>query len=156
MEPRIATHSKLQVIGMKVRTTPMSPEIPALWPRFVARIPEIEPILEPRVSYGVMEMISGGTGGFTYLAAVSASSLTKVPNGMTSLVLPGGQYAVFEFALSDINSAFGFIFGTWLPSSGFSQAESPFFERYNKDLDPSNPKSRVEAHIPIFSRASDA
>ena len=51
---KIIDRPALTVVGLQIRTTPMSPDIPALWPRFVARIPEIEPVLEPRVSYGVM------------------------------------------------------------------------------------------------------
>ena len=31
----------LTVVGLAIRTRPMSPEIPALWPRFVARIDEM-------------------------------------------------------------------------------------------------------------------
>lgn len=156
MEPKIVTRSRLEVVGMQISTTPMSPEIPALWPRFVDRMPEIEPILEPQVSYGVMQMLPGDPERLNYLAAVSVPSAVSVPEGMTAQTLPAGQYAVFEFALSDIGSAFGFIFGTWLPSSGFMQAESPLFERYNENFDPGNPKSLVEAHIPVRTRAGNA
>ena len=44
----------LTVVGLAIKTRPLSPEIPALRPRFVARIDEIENALEPDVSYGVM------------------------------------------------------------------------------------------------------
>lgn len=156
MEPKIVTHSKLEVIGMQIITTPMSPEIPALWTRFVRRMPEIEPILEPDVSYGVMHMAPSEPETLNYMAAVSVSSATDVPQDMSTQTIPAGQYAVFEFALEDIGAAFGFIFNTWLPSSGFTQAESPIFERYSESFDPSNPKSLVEAHIPIRPRAGNA
>jgi AraC family transcriptional regulator len=156
MEPKIVTHSRFEVIGMQIRTTPMSLEIPALWPRFVDRLPEIEPILEPQVSYGVMEMVPGEVAGLNYLAAVSVPSAARVPEGMLSMAIPAGQYAVFDFPLSDTGSAFGFIFETWLPSSGFSQAASPLFERYNEKFDPADPASRVEAHIPIRPRTGNA
>lgn len=156
MEPKIVTHSRFEVIGMQIRTTPMSPEIPALWPRFVSRIPEIEPILEPHVGYGVMEMVPGKVAGLHYLAAVSVSSAAHVPEGMISMAIPAGQYAVFDFPLSDTGSAFGFIFETWLPSLGLSQPESPFFERYNEDFNPGDPASRVEVHIPLRSRTGKA
>ena len=156
MEPRIVTHPPLQVIGMQISTTPMSPEIPALWPRFMDRVAEIEPVLEPQVSYGVMQMLPGEPESLSYLAAVSVPSAAKVPDGMTAQTLPGGPYAVFEFPLSDIGDSFGFILGTWLPASGFEQAESPLFERYNENFNPENPKSLVEAHIPIRPRSGKA
>ena len=49
----------LSVVGMHIETRPLSPEIPALWPKFVARIDEIASIQEPRVSYGVMWQTGG-------------------------------------------------------------------------------------------------
>jgi len=156
MEPKFVTRSPLQVVGMQIITTPMSPEIPALWPRFDDRLPEIEPLLEPQVSYGVMQMLPGEPERLRYLAAVSVPSGVSVPEGMTAQTLPAGQYAVFEFALSDIGSAFGFILGKWLPSSGFMHADSPLFERYNEAFDPGNPKSLVEAYIPLRPRTGNA
>jgi AraC family transcriptional regulator len=157
VKPRIVNRPSLAVAGMKILTKPMSPEIPELWPRFVSRIPEIGPILEPNVSYGVMEMIAGESGGLSYLAAVSvADSVAHVPHGMTLAKIPAGQYAVFEFPLSEVGAAFGYIYETWLPASGYSQAESPSFERYDENFDPSMPSSRLEAYIPIRPRSGDA
>ena len=157
MEPRIVNRASLVVTGMKILTKPMSMDIPALWPRFVSRMPEIGPILEPNVSYGVMEMIAGDPGGLSYLAAVSvADSAAHVPHGMTLAVIPGGQYAVFEFPVSQVGAAFGYIYETWLPTSGYSQAVSPSFERYGETFDPSLPSSRMEAYIPIRPRSGDA
>lgn len=154
MEPKIVTHSQFDVIGLQISTKPMSPDIPALWPRFVSRIPEINPLLEPEVSYGVMQMSPGEPEKLTYLAAVSVPPETQAPSGMTRFTVPAGQYAVFEFALSDVGPAFGFIFETWLPSSAFSAAESPLFERYDENFNPDDPKSLVEAYIPIRPRTS--
>ncbi|RZS58425.1 AraC family transcriptional regulator [Sphaerotilus mobilis] len=157
MEPRFVDRAPLQVTGMKIITKPMSPEIPQLWPRFVSRIEEIDAILEPEVSYGVMEMLSGEPGGLSYLAAVSvAHAKLPLPEGMTSEEIPGGPYAVFEFPLADVGSAFGYIFETWLPASDYVQAASPIFERYNEKFDPTSPSSLVEAYIPIRPRSSVA
>ena len=157
MDPRIVNRASLVVVGMKILTKPMSPEIPELWPRFVSRIPEIGAILEPDVSYGVMEMIGGESGGLSYMAAVSvADHAAHVPHGMTLATIPGGQYAVFEFPLSEVGAAFGYIYETWLPASGYSQDESPIFERYDENFDPSLRSSRMEAHIPIRPRNGDA
>ena len=156
MEPRIVTHPPLQVVGLQITTTPMSPEIPALWPRFMDRVPELEPLLEPQVSYGVMQMVPGEPVRLIYQAAVSVPSAGKVPDGMTAQTLPGGLHAVFEFPLSDMGASFGFILGTWLPASGYEQAASPLYERYNEHFNPENPKSLVEAHIPIRPRNGKA
>jgi AraC family transcriptional regulator len=135
------------VVGMAIRTQPMSPEIPALWPRFVARIEEIPNIAEPRVSYGVMR---SEPNTLNYMAAVSVHAATGVPQGMESLVIPAGTYATFRYPLSGLGKGFGEIFNQLLPASGFvAIAGAPLFERYDEAFDPGNPASTVEICIPV-------
>ena len=154
MEPRIVDRKPLAVIGMKIITQPMSPEIPALWPRFMDRAHEIGGLLEPRVSYGVMQMRDGDAGGLMYLAGVSVADQTApVPAGMTAVTLPAGRYAVFEFPLSEIGPAFDHIFNTWLPASAYTLVDAPMFERYGEAFDPAVPSSRMEAYLPVQARA---
>lgn len=62
--------SALTVVGMQIRTQPMSAEIPALWPRFVTRILEIQNPAEPRVSYGLMWHEQGSMAVLQYMAGV--------------------------------------------------------------------------------------
>ena len=155
MKPRIVSHTPLVVVGMRIVTKPMSPEIPELWSRFVQREHEISGVLETGVTYGVMQMEAGAAGGLSYLAGLSVSDqAVPVPASMTAVTIPAGQYAVFEFPMSEIGSAFDFMLNTWLPSSGYAQTGSPLFERYGEDFDPTVPSSRMEAHIPIIASAN--
>ena len=159
MKPKIVTHTPRVIVGMQIITKPMSPEIPGLWSRFVQREHEISGVLEPSATYGVMQMEAGAAGGLRYLAGLSVSDqAASVPAGMIAATIPAGQYAVFEFPLSEIGAAFDFMFNSWLPSSGYAQAASPMFERYGEDFDPTVPSSRMEAHLPIVAsaNASDA
>ncbi|MEY4748397.1 MAG: hypothetical protein RIQ60_611 [Pseudomonadota bacterium] len=153
MTPSIIVREPLAVVGMKIITRPMSAEIPQLWPRFVARIGEIDAVLEPRVSYGVMEPAGQAPDvldNLAYLAAVSVPDTSaRVPEGMCLAVIPGGQYAVFEFALSEVGAAFGYIFNTWLPASGLVHAGTATFERYGEHFDPADPASMMQACIPV-------
>lgn len=142
----------LTVVGLAIQTRPMSPDIPALWPKFVARIPEIRDPLEPQVSYGVMQFREGTPAPLFYLAAVSVSSHEPVPHGMQSLVLAGGPYARFQYPLGDLGKGFGEIFTRLLPSSDYRQAAGPFFERYDENFDPGNPGSLVEIYLPVRGR----
>ena len=139
----------ITVVGMPIRTKPMSPDIPALWPKFVARIPEIENSSEPRVSYGVMRHGGGDMEDLHYMAAVSVSNASRIPAGMESHTIPAGTYAVFRYPLSGLARGFGEIFGKLLPSSGYVQAPGPYFERYDEAFDPGNPNSEVEIQIPV-------
>lgn len=157
MNCRIVTHAPFVVLGMEIATKPMSPEIPELWSRFVQREHEITRVVEPHVSYGVMRSKPGEPDCLSYLAGLHvADQAGPLPVGMTAVAVPAGQYAVFEFPLSDIGSAFDFMFNSWLPASGFVATQSPMFERYGEDFDPSAPDSRMEAHIAVVPRATDA
>lgn len=137
------------VVGMQIRTRPMSPEIPALWPKFVPRIDEIPNTDEPNVSYGVMSF-DGST--LEYAAAVSVTAAEGVPAGMLSIVLPAGTYAFFSYPLSGLGKGFSEIHNTLIPQSGYQQGGGIFFERYNEKFDPRNPQSAVEIWIPVRPR----
>jgi AraC family transcriptional regulator len=138
------------LVGLQIRTKPMSPEIPALWPKFVARIDEIPHSAEPRVSYGAMRY-DGGT--LEYAAAVSVSAAGGVPAGMTAIDVPPGTYAVFSYPLSGLGKGFAEINEKLLPGSGYQPVNGGvFFERYDEKFDPSNPQSAVGIYIPVRSK----
>jgi len=143
----------LTVVGMAIQTQPQSAEIPALWPKFVARIAEIQDPAEPRVSYGVMQYRQSSTPPLFYMAAISVSTDDRVPPGMQGLVLAAGTYAVFRYPLSGLGKGFGEIFNRLLPSSDYQQAAGPYFERYDESFDPGNPASIVEIYLPVRERA---
>jgi AraC family transcriptional regulator len=149
---KILDRAALIVVGQQIRATPMSPDIPALWPRFVARIPEIGTVLEPRVSYGVMHNQAADGSSFDYLAAVSVEPAARVPEGMTRLELPAGRYACFSYPLSGLGEGYGEIFERLLPASDFVQAAGPMFERYGEDFCPDEPASAVEIWLPVKPR----
>jgi len=134
------------VVGMQIRTRPMSPEIPALWPKFVPRIDEIPNTAEPNVSYGVMRH---DEGVLEYAAAVSVTSAGPLPAGMTAITLPAGAYAFFSYPLSGLGKGFGEIHNQLIPASNYQQAAGPFFERYDEKFDPRDPRSAVEIWIPV-------
>jgi len=154
MQPKIVPQPPLRLVGLQIRTRPMSPEIPALWPRFVARIAEIGPVLEPRTTYGAMASPADAHDVLLYLAAVPVAPAAPVPAGMTALDVPAGDHAVFQFAFKDIGSVYPFIFETWLPASGFVKADAPLLERYGADFDPANPMSPMQVRVPVRPRGA--
>lgn len=148
MTMKILERPAFAVAGMAIRTKPMSAEIPALWPRFVARIGEIANPAEERVTYGVMR--HEPPDALYYLAAVAVDSAGNLPPGMDSLVVPAGTYATFRYPLSDLGRGFGEIFNQLLPSSGYVPIPGqPLFERYDEAFCPDEPASLVEIGIPV-------
>jgi AraC family transcriptional regulator len=152
MTLKIVDRPAITVVGLQIRATPMSPDIPALWPRFVARIPEIAQTTEHRVTYGVMQDVPGAAR-FDYLAGVAVSSADTLPAGMTRIELPAGPYAFFTYPLSRLGEGFGEIFSKLLPQSGHRTRPGPYFERYNEDFCPDKPDSAVEIWLPVSVNA---
>lgn len=150
---KILDRTALTVVGLQIRATPMSPDIPALWPRFVARIPEIGAVREARVSYGVMHNQAVDGASFDYLAAVSVDAAAGgLPADMTRLVLPAGRHACFSYPLNRLGEGYGEIFERLLPASDYVQAAGPMFERYGEDFCPDEPESAVEIWLPVLPR----
>jgi predicted transcriptional regulator YdeE len=148
--PKILKRPAMTVIGMNIRTLPMAAEIPALWPRFVGRMAEIEGRTEPKVTYGVMR---GGPDVLNYLAGVAVSSPARVPAGMETLIVPAGTYAAFEYPLSGLGKGFHEIFSRLLPASDYDVIPAPYLERYGESFCPDDPQSVVEILLPVRSRA---
>jgi AraC family transcriptional regulator len=150
MTPSIVAQPALHLVGLQILTRPMSPEIAALWPRFVARIPEIGSPAEPGVTFGAMQ---DAGNGLLYLAAVQVDAAATTPPGMTRVDVPAGDYAVFEFPFGKIGEAFPFIFDTWLPGSGYAQDGPLLLERYGSDFCPDQPTSPMQVRVPVRRRA---
>jgi AraC family transcriptional regulator len=142
------------LVGLQIQTRPHSPEIPTLWPKFVARIPEIHGQAEPRVTYGAMWAGKEGMEVLHYMAAVAVTAPVRVlPVGMTCVVLPAGTYAAFSYPLSRLEKGFGEIFNTLLPTSGYEQIPGPLFERYDEAFCPDDSSSAVGIYLPVRRRA---
>jgi len=146
MTLKIVERPAMTVVGLQIRTRPMSPDIPALWPKFVPRISEIPNTAEPQVSYGVMRHEGES---LEYTAAVSVAAADRLPPGMVAIALPAGPYALFSYPLSGLGKGFGEIHNQLLPASRYEQGAGPFFERYDEKFDPRNPQSAVEIWIPV-------
>jgi AraC family transcriptional regulator len=136
----------MTIVGLNIRTRPRAPEIPALWPKFVARIPEIENRAESYVTYGVMRP---QPDALQYMAGVSVSKAERIPNGMESVIIPAGTYAVFSYPLSQLGKGFGEIYNQLLPRSGLRVLPGPSLERYGEDFKAQDPQSPVGICIPV-------
>jgi len=149
-EPQLITKPSFSVVGMLIRTQPMTPEIPKLWDKFVPRIDEIQNGLEPHVSYGLMDNFD--QTGMDYMTAISVTQATEIPTDMTHRNIPANTYAVFETTIATVGDTFGYIFNTWLPGSNYRQSPAPYFERYGETFDPtSDPNFSI--YIPVEKKS---
>lgn len=87
---------------------------------------------------------------FEKWAAVEVTDFEHVPADMETFLLPGGLYAVFDYkGSSNDPHVFQFIFGTWLPDSGYVLDDRPHFEVLGDKYKNNDPDSEEEIWIPI-------
>lgn len=153
MQPQFVTKPAFTVVGLLIHTTPMAPEIPQLWEQFVPRMAEIAHEAEPGVTYGLMGHYDQETGMFDYMAGNVVEKVADLPAGMTRWEVPANTYAVFETTLPTIGEAFGYIYNTWLPTSGYQPVAAPSFERYGESFNPDDGNSTLEIYIPVEKKS---
>ena len=90
------------------------------------------------------------TNEFEKWAAVEITAFNTIPEGMESLTLPSGLYAVFHYkGLSSDPSIFQYIFGTWLPQSEYVLDDRPHFEVLGEKYKNDDPDSEEDIYIPV-------
>jgi AraC family transcriptional regulator len=157
MEPRIETISSKKVIGQRIRTSLSNNKTFKLWKGFMPRWNEIKnrattDLLSIQVYYKSIDF-----SDFTpdteieKWAAAEVLSFDNIPDGMEPFVLDGGLYAVFIYKGNPDNfqEMFLYIFGTWLPASGYELDKRPHFEILGNKYKHNHPDSEEEIWIPI-------
>lgn len=88
---------------------------------------------------------------FEKWAVAEVPDFSQVPEGMETLTIPAGTYAVFVYRgrPGDAAGFFRSIFGEWLPASGWKLALRPHFEVIGERYKHDDPESEEEVWIPV-------
>ena len=88
---------------------------------------------------------------FTKWAAVQVTEHTTTPKGMMPYILKGGTYAVFihRGKATAFHRTMEYIFGVWLPKSGYVLDKRPHFEVLGEKYRNDSEDSEEEVWIPI-------
>ena len=88
---------------------------------------------------------------FEKWAAVEVSQLGHVPNGMETLRIPEGKYAVFTHkgTATSFPQTMQFIFGKWIPNSEYQEDNRPHFEIMDKDYRTDDEHAEELVYVPI-------
>ena len=91
---------------------------------------------------------------FKKWAAVEVPGFESVPDGMETLELLGGLYAMFYYKGNPTNGdeVFRYIFMDWLPTSGYALDDRPHFEVLGSKYQNGSDDSEEEIWIPIKSK----
>lgn len=155
MEPRIEQLPQILCVGVPYYGDNKAGEIPALWPVFHSLADQVKNVTEPRVYLGVEVYTTEfhTQKKWFYLAGTQVSTLADIPVQLFGKILPPNRYAIFTHKgklPGRIADTFRYIYGEWLPASGYKPAAPYDFERYDARFKgPDNDDSLMEICLPI-------
>jgi AraC family transcriptional regulator len=155
MTPRFVTINEKKLVGKKLTMSMANNQTRELWTGFMPRRKEINNQLTSDLfsvqEYGPDYFTNPKlTNEFVKWVAVEVSNLDNVPNDMETFILTGGLYAVFQYKGSSTDTnIYYYIFGTWLPDSGYKLDHRPHFEIMGYKYKNADPDSEEEIWIPV-------
>lgn len=85
-------------------------------------------------------------------ACVPCAEGVDLPDGTQELRRPAGTYAKLEYVgpYADMKDAYRWLYGVWLPASGYDIADRPGFEAYlNSPVDTAPQDLRSDIYLPV-------
>lgn len=157
MEPRIEFIPEKKLIGQRLSMTLANNNTRTLWQRFMPRQKEIRNNISTElISMQVYDQAFDYETFtpevlFEKWATMEVTDFDNVPEGMETFILPAGAYAVFHYkgAPGAFAPTFHYIFGTWLPASGYVIDKRPHFEVLGEKYRNDSPDSEEEIWIPV-------
>ena len=155
MNPDIIELGHKTLIGIPMQMSVTDNQTPRLWSTFMPRLHEVEGrVNDEFISLQQFDPDYFRTFNparkFTKWASVEVSQMDDVPVGMECFELPAGLYAIFHYkGLPGNPEIFQFIYGKWLPSSGYSLDDRPHFEVLGSKYRRDSAESEEDIYIPI-------
>ncbi len=157
LEPRIEILSPKKLVGMKTQMSLVNNQTRDLWMAFSPRKKEIQLVDQDLYSVEIYPdenyfRAFNPAREFEKWAAVEVSDFEVVPEGMYSLTIPQGEYAVFHYQgrPSEVPQFFQTIFGVWFPNSPYAIDTRPHFAVMGEKYKGEDPASEEDFWIPIY------
>ena len=159
MEPRIETIGEKKLVGRRMAMSLSDNKTQELWHGFMSRRKEITNSLGTDL-YSLRVYNDGyfkhfnPSAEFDKWAAIEVTDYNHVPPEMKTLTVPGGLYAVFFYkgAASAGGPTYQYIYGTWIPESGYELDNRPHFDLLGTKYKNEDPDSEEELWIPIKTK----
>lgn len=162
MDFRIETFPETLLVGVRQRMSMAQNQTSRLWQRFMPRRKEIKQAQSDDL-YSVQRYSADYFQSFQpelefeKWAAVPVELVDRLPEGMEPLTIPEGLYVCFHYrgASADGAKVFQWIFGEWLPQSGYEPDDRPHFEILGAKYKNNDPDSEEEIWVPLKKKATD-
>lgn len=151
----IITFPETKLLGLHCTMSFTQNATPLLWQQFMPRRREIQAVdanlfslqLYPEGFFGQFNP----DAQFEKWAAVAVADFDAIPEGMDTLTIPTGNYAVFHYKGNPANGAdvFRYILGEWLPQSGYTLDIRPHFEILGANYKNGSDDSAEDIYIPV-------
>ncbi len=156
MQARIETLSETKLIGKHMTMSLSDNKTGELWRSFMLRRKEIQnnigTTLYSMQVYDPSYFIHFDPNKiFEKWATIEVTDFETVPDGMETITLSSGLYAVFihKGDASTGPQIFRYIFETWLPGSEYVLDHRPHFEKLGEKYKNNDPDSEEEIWIPV-------
>ena len=159
MEPRIESIRQKLLIGERLTFSFSENRTRELWQSFMPRRREITDAVGTDL-YSIevypphfFDAFDPETQ-FEKWAAVEVTNFDNIPDGLETLTIPAGLYAVFlhRGPASEAIITYTYIFQTWLPASEFKLDRRPHFAVMGEKYRNEDPDSEEEIWIPVVRR----
>jgi AraC family transcriptional regulator len=158
MQPRIEKITEKKLVGKRLRMSLSENKTSELWRSFMQRRNEVRnaigvDLFSLQVYDSLYFTEFNPNAEFEKWATVEVTDFDSVPDEMETFTLANGLYAVFvhKGATTTGPETFQYIFGTWLPNSGYTLDNRPHFEVLGEKYKNDDPDSEEEIWIPIKS-----
>ena len=159
MPLQIVSSSTIQLVGKRLSVSLAAGRVQELWQSFMPIRSQIQHTVGQNLysveQYPALDFFEtvDFDRTFTRWAAVEVTASHQLPDGLETLVIPEGRYAVFTYRglESQARGAFQYIYGNWLPQSSYQLAHRPHFAKMDERYKGEDPTSEEEFWIPILS-----
>ena len=158
IQPEIKKLTEKKLVGMHLTMSLTDNKTGMLWRDFMPRRHEIvnrlnNDVISLQVYPENYYQNFNPATAFIKWASAEVKDFSSVPDGMHTLIVPSGEYAIFHYKGSSRDtSIFQYIFSQWLPQSDFVLDHRPHFEilgdRYKND----DPSSEELICIPVKAK----
>lgn len=156
MQPRIEAITEKKLVGHVIDMSLVSNKTFELFSGFMPNRDQISNSMSTDI-YEVMEYDHlyfknfNPNTVFKKWATLEVSEIETIPDGMKTLTLKEGLFAVFQY--KGLPQGFGelmrYILSEWLPQSKYKLDNRPHFNILGKNYKPNDPESEEEVYIPI-------